>query len=126
LPLGAGNTETCLVELIGATQPQLAAASDNIKNQLEEMAGNVEHALAELRRRPTPARLANPAPVMLRMGLLEIFPPYAADAAERDRRVALTERDRWVAEVLRLLGIRFPSAKKDRGRFRGRSRKRET
>ena len=34
-PLGAGNTETRLVELIGATKAQLAAAIDNVETQLE-------------------------------------------------------------------------------------------
>jgi hypothetical protein len=117
LPLGAGNTETRLVELIGATGPRFVAAIDNVEPQLAELAGGVERELAKLRRRPTPNRLANPASDQLREGLLEIFTPFAPDDAELDRRVA---------EVLRLLRIRFPDEKKNRGRFRGRFRQRQT
>ena len=117
LPLGAGNTETLLRDLIGATGTQFVAAIDNVEPQLAELAGRVERELAKLRRPSTPNRLANPASDQLREGLLELFAPFTPDDAELDRRVA---------EVLQLLCIRFPNEKKNRGRFRGRFRRRQT
>jgi hypothetical protein len=113
LPLRAGNTETRLGELIGASATRFAAAIDNAETQLEELAGNAKIVLAALRRRAAPDRLANPASAQLRGGLLKVFAPYIPDARKRDRRVT---------EVLRLLGVRYPNEKKNRGRFRGRER----
>jgi hypothetical protein len=114
LPLGAGNTESRLGELIGASATRFAAAIDNVKTQLDELVGNTGRELANLRSRLAPNRLANAASVQLRKGLLEVFAPYAPDdEAERDRRVA---------EALRLLGVRYPNEKKDRKRFQGRGR----
>jgi hypothetical protein len=124
LPLGAGNTETRLVELIGATGTRFVAAIPTVEPQLEELLGRVERELAALSRRPLPNRLANPASDQLREGLLELFAPFTPDDAELDRRVA--EVLRRVAEVLQLLRIRFPNEKKNRGRFRGRFRRRQT
>jgi hypothetical protein len=115
LPLRAGDTETRLVELIGDTETQFVAAFANIEPQLDRLLCNTERELAKLRSGPTPNRLANPASAQLRVGLLEVFAPYAPDEAERDRRVA---------EVLRLLGVGHPNEKKDRKRFQGRARPR--
>jgi hypothetical protein len=112
LPLGAGNTESRLHELIGATGTRFAAAIDNVETPLDELAGNAKIVLAALRRRAAPNRLANAASVQLRKGLLEVFAP---DAPDDD-----AERDRRVAEALRLLGVRYPNEKKDRKRFQGR------
>ena len=116
MPLGAGNTESRLRELIGAPGTRFVAAIGDLEPQLDELVGNTGRELANLRSRPAPNRLANAASVQLRKELLEVFAPDAPDdEAERDRRVA---------EVLRLLGVRYPNEKKDRKRFQGRARPR--
>jgi hypothetical protein len=118
LPLGAGNTESRLHELIGAPGTRFVAAIGDLEPQLDELAGNTEGKLANLRSRPAPNRLANAASVQLRKGLLEVFAPDTPDPPDE------AERDRRVAEVLRLLGVRYPNEKKDRKRFQGRARPR--
>jgi hypothetical protein len=90
---------------------RLRLKAGNAETQVEEVAGNAERELAALKRRPAPNRLANPAAVVLRTELMRLIGAHAPDARERDRRVA---------QVLRLLRIRSPDAKKDRVRFRKR------
>jgi hypothetical protein len=133
LPLGAGNTETGLVYLIGATGTRFVAAIDNVEPQLDELLGNTELELAKLRRQATAGRPPASAALHLQQGLRAAFAecgpvcPHAHASGRRGEKPAKARRcepylDCWTAKALDELGVAHSNPKKNPRRFRGRKR----
>jgi hypothetical protein len=133
LPLGAGNTETGLVELIGATGTQFVAAIANVEPQLDELLCNTECELAKLRSQATAGRPPASAALHLQQGLCAAFAecgpvcPHARAPGRRGEKPAKARccescLDRWTATALDVLGVAHSDPKKNPRRLLGRKR----